>query len=202
MKITNLGHASFKVDGKDFSIVFDPYRDGSVPGLTFPRGLEANHIFISHHHYDHDAVNLVTKLEDKDIKYKEFIIPHDKENGLAAGATDDGSALIYGSGVINANYTLHGGKYYFNGTAIIDWGTFINAVISFIIIAVVLFIIVKVVNSAQRKKEELKAKALEEYYEKHPEERPVPPEPGVPEPTETDLLKEILAELKAKKAAK
>ena len=45
---------------------------------------------------------------------------------------------------------------------------------------IILFIIVKVANSIQRKNDEIKAKALEEYYKKHPEERPVPPEPGVP----------------------
>ena len=39
--------------------------------------------------------------------------------------------------------------------------------------------------------EEIKAKAEEAYYEKHPEERPVPPEPGKPVPTELDYLKEI-----------
>ena len=131
-------------------------------------------------------------------KYSEIA----KTIGKAAGAETDGEALIYGSSVLNANYTLHGTKYYFNGTAIIDWGTLINAVISFIIIAVVLFIIVKVVNNAARRRDELKAKALEEYYSKHPEERPVPPEPGVPEPTEVDLLKDILATLKAQKSGK
>lgn len=101
---------------------------------------------------------------------------------------------------ITGNYTLHGGTYVYNQSAIIDWGTLINAVIAFIIIALVLFIIVKVVTSIQRKNEELKAKAKEEYYKKHPEERPVPPEPGKPAPTEVELLTEIRDALKEKKA--
>ena len=121
--------------------------------------------------------------------------------GQAAGITDDGQALLYGTGKLSANYTAHGGKFIFNGAAIIDWGTLITAVISFIIIAIVLFIIVKVVSSAQKKKAELEAKQQEAYYEKHPEERPVPPEPGKPEPTELDYLKRI-AELLEKKEAK
>ena len=50
------------------------------------------------------------------------------------------------------------------------------------------------------KKAELQAKAKEAYYEKHPEERPVPPEPGKPEPTELDYLKEIRDLLAQKKA--
>ncbi len=100
-------------------------------------------------------------------------------------------------GTITANYTLHGTTYTYNMRAVIDWGALINAVIAFIIIAIVLFIIVKVVNTVQRKNEEIKAKAQEAYYEKHPEERPVPPEPGKPAPTDVELLAEIRDLLKA-----
>ena len=120
--------------------------------------------------------------------------------GQAAGITDEGQALLYGSGKLSANYTAHGAKFYFNGSAIIDWGSLINAVISFIIVAIVLFIVVKVVSSVQRKNEEIKAKAQEEYYKKHPEERPVPPEEGKPAPTEVELLAEIRDALIAKNA--
>ena len=96
-------------------------------------------------------------------------------------------------------YNKFGGKYVFATAPVLNWGALITAIISFIIIAVVLFIIVKVVNSAQRKKAEFEAKAKEAYYEKHPEERPVPPEPGKPEPTELDYLKRIAEALDKKK---
>ena len=96
-------------------------------------------------------------------------------------------------------YTQHGAKYYYNGCSIIDWGSLINAVVSFIIIAFVLFTIIKVVGYFNRPKEEAKAKAKEEYYEKHPEERPAPVEPGKPEPTEVELLSEIRDLLKKSK---
>ena len=56
----------------------------------------------------------------------------------------------------------------------------------------------KVMNVAARKREELKAKAQEAYYEKHPEERPEPVEEGEPEPTELDYLKRIAELLEAK----
>jgi len=79
----------------------------------------------------------------------------------------------------------------------IDWGAFIETVINFLLIAVVLFIIIKVINSINDKKAALDAKRLEAYYEKHPEERPVPPEPGAPVPTELDVLNEIRDLLKA-----
>ena len=98
-------------------------------------------------------------------------------------------------------YDQHGTTFTYKMSAVIDWGTLLTAFISFIIIAVVLFIIVKVSNTAAKKKAELQAKAQEAYYEKHPEERPVPPEPGKPEPTELDYLKEIAELLKEKKKA-
>lgn len=117
-------------------------------------------------------------------------------------------AAAMGSGDLDAvrteimsKYTLHGSLYVFNGASIIDWGTFINAAISFFIIALVLFIIVKVVAAIGKARAEAHAKALEEYYKKHPSERPVPPPPGKPEPTDHELLKEIVATLKANQSA-
>ena len=120
----------------------------------------------------------------------------------------------YGEAVVAANPTLIEqvkativGKYDLHGTimtykmsAVIDWGALLTAIISFLIIALVLFIIVKVVAVAAAKKAQLEEKAREEYYKKHPEERPVPPEPGVPEPTEVELLKEIRDALVKKEA--
>ena len=85
-------------------------------------------------------------------------------------------------------------------SAVIDWGALLTAIISFLIIALVLFIIVKVIAAAQARKAALEAQAQEEYYKKHPEERPVPPEPGQPEPTEVELLKEIRDALVKKEA--
>lgn len=117
-----------------------------------------------------------------------------KFNEIANKLGEDANALdpaSFGATMINSNYTKYGTTFYYNGSAIINWGSLINAVISFLIIAVVLFIMVKVINSAQRKREAIKAKALEEYYKKHPEERPVPPEPGVPAPTTEELLTQI-----------
>ena len=96
-------------------------------------------------------------------------------------------------------YDQHGTTFTYKMSAVIDWGALLTAFISFIIIAVVLFIIVKVSNSMAAKKAELEAKAKEAYYEKHPEERPVPEEPGKPEPTELDYLKRIADALDKKK---
>ena len=101
---------------------------------------------------------------------------------------------------IVGKYDLHGTIMTYKMSAVIDWGALLTAIISFIIIAIVLFIIVKVVAVAAAKKAALEEKAREEYYKKHPEERPVPPEPGVPEPSEVELLKEIRDALVKKEA--
>ena len=97
---------------------------------------------------------------------------------------------------ILSKYTLHGTTHTNNMSAVIDWGTLINAFISFIIIALVLFTIVKVANTIAAKKKQIDAQLLEAYYVKHPEERPAPVEPGKPAPTEAELLTQILVELK------
>ncbi len=81
----------------------------------------------------------------------------------------------------------------------IDWGVFIEAVINFFLIALVLFIIVKTANHIADKKKALDEKRLEEYYKKHPEERPAP---AVKAPTELDVLTEIKELLKEQNANK
>lgn len=105
----------------------------------------------------------------------------------------------------------------------IDWGSFINAIINFLLIAIVVFVIVKLINKAKEmtdineimttkvqekldKDEELtaaEAKWLARYAKRHPDKAPkkaevVEPAPvKEPEPSSTDkLLMEILAQLK------
>ena len=113
--------------------------------------------------------------------------------------TKDSETFVQWQTALLGKYTQHGTTFTFNGAAVIDWGALLTAIISFIIIAAVLFIIVKVSNAMARKKEEMKAKAQEAYYEKHPEERPAPVEPGVPAPTTEELLTQIRDLLKQKK---
>ena len=58
MDITFLGHASFRLKGKNAALVIDPFDSASV-GLKFPRSVEANVVTISHDHKDHDAKEAV-----------------------------------------------------------------------------------------------------------------------------------------------
>ena len=76
---------------------------------------------------------------------------------------------------ILGKYTLHGMTYTYNMSAVIDWGTFINAVLAFIIIAITLFIIVKVTTVLAKKREEAKAK-LEKKLAGEEEPEPTPEE--------------------------
>lgn len=58
---------------------------------------------------------------------------------------------------LKALYTQHGDTWTYKQSAIIDWGTFINAIIAFLIIALTLFVILKTFNYLTAKR-----KALEE----------------------------------------
>ena len=116
--------------------------------------------------------------------------------------TKDSESFVQWQNSLKNLYELHGTKWVYKMSAIIDWGTLINAVIAFLIIAVTLFIAVKLFTAAMKKKEEAEAKARERYYEKHPEERPAEPEPEAPKPTQEELLAAILVEMKKQNAEK
>lgn len=55
MDITSLGHASFRIRGKNASVVTDPYDSGLV-GFKFPKHIEADIVTVSHEHTDHSNV--------------------------------------------------------------------------------------------------------------------------------------------------
>lgn len=92
-----------------------------------------------------------------------------KEAQMAAGVEEwevnIGQAMSYGKDVLNSKYTLHGSTYTYNLSAVIDWGNFINAIISFFIIALTLFVIIKVVNKMNNYREGLKAKVAKQKEE-------------------------------------
>ena len=122
---------------------------------------------------------------------------------------------VYGTGVedsvvqqlkneILSKYTLYGSTYVYNGASTIDWGTFINAIISFLIVALTLFVILKVFTTLKAKRDAAKEKLIEEYYKAHPSERPVVKEkaPSPVKPSEVDVLLEIKELLKEKESTK
>ncbi len=72
---------------------------------------------------------------------------------------------------------------------VLGLGTFLGAILNFLIIALVLFAVIKAINKAR----ELAEKA------KKQEEEEAPAEPEEPKPTTEELLGAILEEIKAKK---
>ena len=65
---------------------------------------------------------------------------------------------------ITSKYTLYGNVYVYNQCATINWGSFINAVISFLIIALTLFIIIKVFKYVKQKRLEALQDAKAQGY--------------------------------------
>ena len=85
-KLVYLGHASFLMKSKDFSLVVDPYQDNSVPNLKFPKVEEVDAVFCSHEHSDHNARNLVNiKANPVAINPISIRVPHDHEGGAKRG---------------------------------------------------------------------------------------------------------------------
>ena len=58
MEITALGLSSFKLRGKQATVVTDPY-DSKAVGLKFPKNVEADVITVSHDHPDHNEISAV-----------------------------------------------------------------------------------------------------------------------------------------------
>ncbi len=50
-----IAHACFRIHTADKTIMLDPYADKVWIGYSFPRGIGADTVFITHPHYDHDG---------------------------------------------------------------------------------------------------------------------------------------------------
>lgn len=85
-EIVYLGHASFLLKGKDYSLVIDPYQNNSVPNLRFPKVEPVDTVVCSHDHYDHNARELVNiKNNPASVKAISVTVPHDDCGGAKRG---------------------------------------------------------------------------------------------------------------------
>lgn len=85
MKLIWHGHSCFTVETDGGSAVFDPYSDGSVPGLA-PLRLTADAVYCSHEHRDHSARDVVTLTGRSPAFTVETIAcHHDNRLGLLRG---------------------------------------------------------------------------------------------------------------------
>ena len=87
VKIRWLGHACFKMEYRGWSLVIDPYQDGSVSGLP-PLRESAGAVFCSHGHGDHNAaenvkVSRIAPPDDFSVETIEG--PHDHHGGRRRG---------------------------------------------------------------------------------------------------------------------
>lgn len=100
MKITYLGHSCFRVESQGYSIILDPYEDGSVPGYS-PVREEADAVLCSHGHRDHGAAENVSLREGGASPFTTETIDtwHDGQQGALRGADtihilDDGQCRV------------------------------------------------------------------------------------------------------------
>lgn len=94
MEIYPLGHSSFKLRGKQATVVTDPYSVKSM-AVKFPRSIEADIVTISHDHEDHNAASLVGgspfvirgpgEYEVKGVSVIGVTSFHDAEDGASRG---------------------------------------------------------------------------------------------------------------------
>lgn len=88
-KIEYFGHSCFRLTAENgYRIVFDPYQDGSVPGLALPTSLAAEEVLVSHAHEDHNAVGQVQLIRSREVSpyVKDALqVPHDEQDGALRG---------------------------------------------------------------------------------------------------------------------
>ena len=86
VKIEYFGHSCFRLSCGGQRIVLDPYADGSVAGLKNLR-LDAEFVFCSHEHGDHNAVSCVKLLPcgAPGFTVTELLTDHDDAGGSKRG---------------------------------------------------------------------------------------------------------------------
>ena len=61
MKLTYIGHSCFKLEDQGYTVIFDPYADGYVPGYGNVRE-KADLVLCSHEHSDHNGREAVEMI--------------------------------------------------------------------------------------------------------------------------------------------
>ena len=94
MEILPLGHASFRLRGKQATVICDPYESAGV-GLRFPKSVEADIVTVSHSHKDHSEVKAVSgtpyvisgpgEYEVKGVSVIGLSTFHDSQKGAERG---------------------------------------------------------------------------------------------------------------------
>ncbi len=111
MKLTWIGHSCFKIEKDGYTVILDPYEDGSVPGLP-PMREKANLVLCSHGHSDHNAVDLVEIEEAGENPFTITTIDtyHDDTQGSQRGPSrihifEDGETKVIHLGDLGCELT-------------------------------------------------------------------------------------------------
>ena len=88
MELTYIGHSCFKLEDQGFTVIFDPYADGHVPGYGNIRE-KADLVLCSHEHADHNGRDTVEMIPEGKNK-NPFVITeihswHDDAEGSLRG---------------------------------------------------------------------------------------------------------------------
>lgn len=84
--LTYHGHSCFSIDNGYFSLVIDPFKNGSVPNLKIEKKIKANLLLCSHNHDDHHGIeNVELKDSSYRINVKTVNSYHDKNSGMSRG---------------------------------------------------------------------------------------------------------------------
>lgn len=111
MKLIYIGHSCFRVESEGYSVILDPYQDGSVPGYR-PVREEADQVLCSHGHRDHGAAECVTLHRGGTSPFTVEALPswHDDRQGALRGENtihilDDGRCRIAHLGDLGCDLT-------------------------------------------------------------------------------------------------
>ena len=83
MKIYYFGHSYFYIKGDDYSIALDPFKNVGLSEIE----VEADYVFCSHSHFDHNNISLVkgAKIVENGENFKILQSFHDNESGKLRG---------------------------------------------------------------------------------------------------------------------
>ena len=99
MVINYFGHSYFFIEGKEYSIALDPFKNVGLP----ERKVSANYVFCSHNHFDHNNKSLVIGAKEVENGGNFKIIKgcHDEKGGKLRGENNillfnlDGKRLCF-----------------------------------------------------------------------------------------------------------
>ncbi len=111
MTITWLGHSCFQVESQGYTIILDPYEDGSVRGLG-PLRATANEVLCSHGHGDHNAAGVINVEKGGVSPFTVTVLDtyHDDVKGAKRGPNkihilDDGTFRVAHMGDLGCELT-------------------------------------------------------------------------------------------------